>query len=115
QTGAIPRLLEVPGFAAGELVAADAEDDDVGVLSNFDALGDLAAVFVGIAGEDFVLTPLAGLHDFAAFAVEHIHAVADFRFDSVQHRDVVLGRAAVAAVEAAAGVGADDGDRLNLR
>ena len=89
---------------------------DVGLLGDFDGLGDLLAVLGRIAGRHFVLAARSRrLRDLAAFAVEHVHAVADLGLDAVEHGDVVLGHAAVAAEQAAVGVRADDGDGLELR
>ena len=44
EAGAVAHVLQVPCLAGGLLVAADGEDDDVGLLGDFDGFGDLAAV-----------------------------------------------------------------------
>ena len=63
------------------LVAADGENNDVGLLGDFDRLGNLLPVFNGIAGNDRILIPVAADGDFAAFAVEYLGAVANPRFN----------------------------------
>ena len=40
-------------------VAADAQHNHIGLLGDFDCLGDFAAVFVRVAGRNFVLAPRA--------------------------------------------------------
>ena len=52
EAGAVAHVLQVPGFARSLLVAADGQDDDVGLLRDFDGLGDLPAVFFGIARDN---------------------------------------------------------------
>src|ERR1022692_4847078 len=99
-----------PGFARGLLVAADGEHDHIGPFRHFDGFGNLAAIFGGIAGDHFILHPGAADGDLAAFAVEHFGADTDPGPDAIEHRDVMLGNAAVAAQQAAVGVGSDDRD-----
>ena len=76
---AVAQVLGRPRLARGLLVAADGEHDDVGPPGDLDGLGDLLAVFRGIARRDLVLLPGAADGDLAAFAVEHLDPLADPR------------------------------------
>ena len=115
EAGAVAQVLGRPGLARRLFVAADGEHDHIGAPGDLDGLGDLFAIFLRIARRDFVLCPGAADRDLAAFAVEHLRALADAGVDAVEHGDVVLRHAAVAAEQTAIGVGADDGDGLDAR
>ena len=107
--------VEVPRFARGLLVAADREHDHVGLLRDLHGFGDLLAVLFRIARRRLrSCVPRAADGDLAAFAVEDLRAVADLVADALEHRDVVLRHAAVAAEQAAIGIGADHRDRFEL-
>src|SRR5262249_50636902 len=107
-------MLQAPGLARSLLVAADGEHNHIRFFGDLDGFGNLLAVFFRIAGENFVLIPRAAERNFAAFAVEHLYAVADLCLDAVKHGDIVFRYAAVAAEQAAMRIWADDRNGSNF-
>src|SRR6185436_8446183 len=109
---AIAHVLEVPRFARRLLVTADRQHDHVRLLRDLDSLGDLSAVFIGIARQDFIVVPRSGLRDLATFGVEHLGARANSRRDAIEYGDVALRPSAISAEQRAMRVRADHGDGL---
>ena len=113
QARPISQVVPIPRLARSLLVATDRQHDDIGPTSDSEGSRDLLAVFVGIAGDNLILVPRAATRDFAVFAVQHLDAAADLRFDAVEHGDVVLRHAAVTTEQTAVRIRADDRDALD--
>ena len=82
-------------------------------FATFTASAICLAVLFRIARRHRILIPRPADGDLAAFAVEHLGVLADLRADALEHRNFVLRHAAVAAQQAAVGVGSNHGDGLD--
>ena len=114
KAGAVAHVLQRPGLARGLLVAADGQHNHVGLLRDFNSLGNLLAVFFRIARDHLILVPVSADGDFATFAIEDLDFLAGFLADAVENRDIVPGHAAVTAKKAAMRIGTDDGDGFDF-
>src|SRR5580704_14821025 len=103
-------MLGGPGFAGGLFIVAEDQNDDIGLLRDFDGFRDALRIFDGIAELDFVSVPFGKrFGDFRAFGVENFRAGAHAISDAVENADAAAGLVAVAAEVHVVRVGTDDG------
>ena len=111
KAGAIAEMPRCPAFTAGLFGVADEEQDDIGILCDFDSFGDAAAVFFGIAKFDLVFPPVVvSLRDFDAERVDDICLVTDKIANSLKRGHARARFAIVTTQSGNIGVGSDNRD-----
>ena len=106
---AIAEMIVGPGLAARLLVAAEHQDDRVGVARGLDRLGAKPIVDRGRGRRDLVLRPHMAFGEPHAFGIIDLEMAAAFLLHRLEDRDDMARHVAIAADGSVASMGADHG------